>query len=249
VDYPERGVPSLLELGVVAALRPLHWSESLCCGGARREEIESEMTWPSSAALQTAAFSPSYLCVESPLRGILSLTTHRQSDSMVEIRQETTDTPSPPGEDEAKYRLIYTKSKVYVNPTAYARDNIPGFVAIVKRVRIPFVPSCHSSRLTCTQEAFTSTYLLAWIPERLLSEKGQDEWDKFLRTEERPLVGDEDEGQSCPLRALSSSLSAASHRRRVDRLANIEARVVRLLCSIDVNIFSPSPAPFIIFLV
>ena len=144
MDYPERGVPSLLELGVVAALRPLHWSESLCCGGARREETESEMTWPSSAALQTAAFSPSYLCVESPLRGILSLTTHRQSDSMVEIRQETTDTSSPPGEDEAKYRLIYTKSKVYVNPTAYARDNIPGFVAIVKRVRIPFVPSCHS---------------------------------------------------------------------------------------------------------
>ena len=36
----------------------------------------------------------------------------------------------------AKYRLLYSKSKVYVNPTAYARDNIPGFVALVKRVGI-----------------------------------------------------------------------------------------------------------------
>lgn len=34
------------------------------------------------------------------------------------------------------YRLLYSKSKVYVNPTVYSRDNIPGFVALVKRVRI-----------------------------------------------------------------------------------------------------------------
>lgn len=37
-------------------------------------------------------------------------------------------------EDGSRYRLLYSKSKVYVNPTAYARDNIPGFVALVKRV-------------------------------------------------------------------------------------------------------------------
>ena len=36
--------------------------------------------------------------------------------------------------DDGKYRLIYSKSKVYVNPTAYTRDNIPGFVALVKKV-------------------------------------------------------------------------------------------------------------------
>ena len=54
---------------------------------------------------------------------------------MVEITRETTDDQAAQVEDGAKYRLIYTKSKVYVNPTAYARDNIPGFVAIVKRVR------------------------------------------------------------------------------------------------------------------
>ena len=57
---------------------------------------------------------------------------------MVEIkRQPTEDLSSSSHEDSdgSKYRLLYTKSKVYVNPTAYARDNIPGFVAIVKRVR------------------------------------------------------------------------------------------------------------------
>ena len=58
---------------------------------------------------------------------------------MVEIR--CLDVPDSVGEpkakaaeDDDKYRLIYSKSKVYVNPTAYARDNIPGFVALVKRV-------------------------------------------------------------------------------------------------------------------
>jgi hypothetical protein len=53
---------------------------------------------------------------------------------MVEIKH--TDAPPSPMVvlEDTKYRLVYTKSKVYVNPTAYARDNIPGFVALVKRV-------------------------------------------------------------------------------------------------------------------
>lgn len=40
------------------------------------------------------------------------------------------------------------------------------------------------------------TYLLAWIPERLLNEKGQTEWDKFVKIEERNIIEDEDEGSS-----------------------------------------------------
>ena len=117
---------------------------------------------------------------------------------MVEIKRETTDDQSTQVLDGAKYRLIYTKSKVYVNPTAYARDNIPGFVAIVKRVRVPILSILTKPliRVTCFQEAVTLTYLLAWIPESLLTEKGKEEWDKFLKTEEQP---DEDEGMSRPL--------------------------------------------------
>ncbi|PCH38023.1 RabGAP/TBC [Wolfiporia cocos MD-104 SS10] len=99
---------------------------------------------------------------------------------MVEIKRDAPspqDTPSSTGggsPEERKYRLIYSKSKVYVNPTAYARDNIPGFVALVKR------------------EGINPTYLLAWIPESLLNEKGPTEWDKFTRIEENAAVDDEE---------------------------------------------------------
>ncbi|KEP45951.1 GTPase-activating protein Gyp7 [Rhizoctonia solani 123E] len=88
------------------------------------------------------------------------------SNSMVSIKP-----PSPPAETEAerdeqaRYRLIYSKSKVYVHPTAYARDNIPGFVSIVKR------------------DSISPTYFLTWVPESLLGERGNEEWTKFLRVE------------------------------------------------------------------
>ncbi|KAF8078006.1 rab-GTPase-TBC domain-containing protein [Lyophyllum atratum] len=95
---------------------------------------------------------------------------------MVEIKR--THIPSSPStsrnRDDDRYRLVYSKSKVYVNPTAYARDNIPGFVALVKR------------------EALNPIYLLAWIPETLLNEKGSSEWDKFVKIEEK-VVWDEDD--------------------------------------------------------
>ncbi|KAJ3573956.1 hypothetical protein NP233_g2081 [Leucocoprinus birnbaumii] len=77
--------------------------------------------------------------------------------------------------EEDRFQLVYSKSKVYVNPTAYARDNIPGFVALVKR------------------ESQNPTYLLAWIPETLLNEKGSAEWDKFVKIEERALQDQEDD--------------------------------------------------------
>lgn len=51
---------------------------------------------------------------------------------MVEIKHVPAP-PIPPSDSE-QHRLIYSKSKVYVNPTVYARDNIPGFVALVKKV-------------------------------------------------------------------------------------------------------------------
>ncbi|KAF9246277.1 GTPase-activating protein gyp7 [Melanogaster broomeanus] len=100
------------------------------------------------------------------------------SDSMVEIKRAQTNSDtalSAFAEEESKYRLLYSKSKVYVNPTAYARDNIPGFVVLVKR------------------EAVNPTYLLAWIPENLLNERGAEEWVKFVKIEERAIYDEEDE--------------------------------------------------------
>jgi hypothetical protein len=37
-------------------------------------------------------------------------------------------------------------------------------------------------------------YLLAWIPESLLNEKGSSEWDKFAKIEEHAVMDEEDEG-------------------------------------------------------
>ncbi|KAF8628407.1 hypothetical protein AX15_003930 [Amanita polypyramis BW_CC] len=92
---------------------------------------------------------------------------------MVEIKHVDTSENTVPDED--KYRLVYSKSKVYVNPTAYARDNIPGFVALVKR------------------ETTNPTHLLAWIPESLLNERGSSEWDKFVRVEEKDTREEDDD--------------------------------------------------------
>lgn len=39
-------------------------------------------------------------------------------------------------------------------------------------------------------------YLLAWIPENLLNEKGTSEWDKFVKVEEQASSVEEDEGAS-----------------------------------------------------
>ncbi|KAH8116882.1 RabGAP/TBC [Phellopilus nigrolimitatus] len=98
-------------------------------------------------------------------------------ESMVEIkREEASQSQSAVLEEGSeKHRLLYSKSKVYIHPTAYARDNIPGFVTLVKR------------------EAINALYLLAWIPESLLNERGREEWDKFVRIEEKVAVNDEDE--------------------------------------------------------
>lgn len=38
------------------------------------------------------------------------------------------------------------------------------------------------------------TYLLAWIPESLLNEKGAEEWEKFAKIEERAAQDEEDDG-------------------------------------------------------
>ena len=38
------------------------------------------------------------------------------------------------------------------------------------------------------------TFYLAWIPESLLDEKGQTEWDKFMKVEEKAADYDDEEG-------------------------------------------------------
>ncbi|KAG9087556.1 GTPase activating protein [Ceratobasidium sp. UAMH 11750] len=107
---------------------------------------------------------------------------HISSDSMVSIKPGPTSLADTPTErdEQARYMLIYSKSKVYVHPTAYSRDNIPGFISLVKR------------------DGISPTYFLAWVPESLLGERGNEEWAKFLRVEAEYGSGvhnfDEEEG-------------------------------------------------------
>ena len=53
--------------------------------------------------------------------------------------------------------------------------------------------------LSYAQEATNPTYLLAWIPESLLDEKGQTEWDKFVSVEGKAPY-DEEEGEFIRIR-------------------------------------------------
>ena len=96
---------------------------------------------------------------------------------MVEIKRQAPEdlsTTHHEDSDGSKYRLLYTKSKVYVNPTAYARDNIPGFVAIVKRVRR--LPQFLTSSYTCV---FIVPFVCA----------GGDKPYSFARVDTRKFVG------------------------------------------------------------
>ena len=116
---------------------------------------------------------------------------------MVEIKPRPGD-PSRSSSTEdlegGRFRLLYSKSKVYVNPTVYSRDNIPGFVALVKRVGNQQEHLINTNQ--AVQEAVNPTYLVAWLPESLLNEKGQNEWEKFVKIEERTVMDEEDDGMS-----------------------------------------------------
>jgi hypothetical protein len=48
------------------------------------------------------------------------------------------------------------------------------------------------------REATNPIYLLAWIPESLLNEKGSTEWEKFVKIEELDEWDQEDEGAFSP---------------------------------------------------
>ncbi|KAF8321558.1 hypothetical protein DL93DRAFT_2072269 [Clavulina sp. PMI_390] len=101
---------------------------------------------------------------------------------MVEIKQDSPAMMTSDGEthrdrdphehfEDNKHRLLYSL-RSYIHPTAYSRDNIPGFVAIVKR------------------ESISPTYLLSWIPESLLD--GRADFNKFIKAQKGPRPQDAD---------------------------------------------------------
>lgn len=78
-------------------------------------------------------------------------------------------------------KLLFSKSKVYVHPTPSAKDNIPGFIALVQQKSAPLSSdqrptSSDSSRKT----ANAASYLLAWVPESSLA---QDDLSTYVKVD------------------------------------------------------------------
>ncbi|KAL2871361.1 GTPase-activating protein GYP7 [Aspergillus lucknowensis] len=65
-------------------------------------------------------------------------------------------------------RLLFSKSKVYVHPTPSAKDNIPGFIALVQQKPLP--SSRNNTPSISPKNADLSSYLLAWVPESALGD-------------------------------------------------------------------------------
>lgn len=66
-------------------------------------------------------------------------------------------------------KLLYSKSKVYIHPTPSAKDNIPGYVALLQQKGIPGERPTSSSSKISNSPASTDL-LLAWLPESSLGD-------------------------------------------------------------------------------
>src|ERR1700761_527087 len=75
-------------------------------------------------------------------------------------------------------KLLFSKSKVYVHPSPSAKDNIPGFIALVQQKSTPLSerPSSSDSK----KHNSSSNYLLAWVPESSLS---QDDLNSYVKVD------------------------------------------------------------------
>jgi len=87
-----------------------------------------------------------------------------------------------------------------------------------------------------TQEATNPTYLLAWIPESLLDEKGQSEWDKFVTVEGKAPY-DEEEGGFLQVRFRTSLIPLDLIRCYPHRHANFATRDIRVLRTPHLRVF------------
>ncbi|KAL7266791.1 GTPase activating protein [Rhizina undulata] len=128
-----------------------------------------------------------------------STTPGRSSGSSSSSRREPEYTPpaSPTvsyydlsDDDEADYntithtstgrgvKLLYSKSKVYVHPTASQGDNIPGFIAIIQQK--PPLGVGGSSRENSNSDGIAlSSLLLTWLPESALG----DAYDTYVKVD------------------------------------------------------------------
>lgn len=78
-------------------------------------------------------------------------------------------------------KLLFSKSKVYVHPTPSAKDNIPGFIALVQQKASPLSSDDRpQSSDSSGKKANASSYLLAWVPEASLA---QDDLSTYVKVD------------------------------------------------------------------
>ena len=75
-------------------------------------------------------------------------------------------------------KLLFSKSKVYVHPTPSAKDNIPGFVALIQQ-KSPARSDARPSSASSTATADAASLLLAWVPESGLG----DAYDAYVKVD------------------------------------------------------------------
>lgn len=66
-------------------------------------------------------------------------------------------------------KLLYSKSKVYIHPTPSAKDNIPGYIALLQQ-KGPHGERPTSSSSATSNSPASSDLLLAWLPESSLGD-------------------------------------------------------------------------------
>ncbi|PNS14404.1 hypothetical protein CAC42_3690 [Sphaceloma murrayae] len=77
-------------------------------------------------------------------------------------------------------KLLFSKSKVYVHPTASAKDNIPGFIALIQQKPSPNPSTASASSATSGKpNTEPKNLLLAWVPESALG----DAYDAYVKVD------------------------------------------------------------------
>jgi len=76
-------------------------------------------------------------------------------------------------------KLLYTKSKVYVHPSPSAKDNIPGFVALIQQKSPKNTNDARPTSASSTKSVSASSLLLAWMPESALG----DAYDTYVKVD------------------------------------------------------------------
>ncbi|KAL2025043.1 hypothetical protein VTK56DRAFT_45 [Thermocarpiscus australiensis] len=69
-------------------------------------------------------------------------------------------------------KLLFSKSKVYIHPTPSARDNIPGYIALLQQKHPSYLDDARPSSSSSSRSArpASSDLLLAWVPESQLGD-------------------------------------------------------------------------------